>query len=327
VTSMTDTVTARLFKSQALLRLPALFTEPALLLTSILMLLLIACPVAANTATESATQSSTTKPASQLKLIVLAPDLVELLYSLGAGDQIVAASEHADYPEAARALPRVGNYAGLSLESIISLQPDLVLYWQSGTPAADIERLQQLGLKLESFESKTLDDIALHLLRLGELTGRQQQAVQLAGQFRAELQALKTKYSQQQQLAVFYEIWDNPLSSIGNKAWPAQHLAICGARSVLPDGPNPYPQVSAEQVLNANPWLIIQPVSENEPRTLFNWQAFSSVKAVEYQQFAKPNSDLLHRASLRTLGGVRELCQYIEKSRQFYAQVLPGTGR
>lgn len=325
--SMTDTVTAGLFRPQALLRLRALFTAPALLLTSILMLLLIAYPVAANTAAESATQSSTTKPASKLRLIVLAPDLVELLYSLGAGDQIIAASEHADYPEAARTLPKVGNYAGLSLERIISLQPDLVLYWQSGTPAADVERLQQLGLKLESFESKTLDDIALHLLRLGELTGRQQQAAQLAEQFRAELQALKAKYSQQRPLLVFYEIWDNPLSSIGVKAWPAQHLAICGARNVLPDSPNPYPQVSAEQVLSANPWLIIQPVSENEPRTLFNWQAFSSVKAVEYQQFARPNSDLLHRASLRTLGGVRELCQFIEKSRQFYAQVLPKPGR
>lgn len=326
---MTSTVAVQASRPQALLRLRtlfrrALFRQPALLQALVLTLLLIVYPAAAKTTTAAAV---TTKPASRLKLIVLAPDLVELLYSLGAGEQIIAASEHADYPEAARALPRVGNYAGLSLEKIISLQPDLVLYWQSGTPAADIERLQQLGLKLESFESKTLDDIALHLLRLGELTGRQQQAAQLAGQFHAELQALKTKYSQQQQLAVFYEIWDNPLSSIGPSAWPAQHLAICGARNVLPDGPNPYPQVSAEQVLNANPWLIIQPVSENEPRTLFNWQAFSSVKAVEYQQFAKPNSDLLHRASLRTLGGVRELCQLIEKSRQFYAQVLPGAGR
>lgn len=290
-----------------------------------LLLLVFVGAFAANAT--SAALPNTAKAATELKLIVLAPDLVELLYSLGAGDQIIATSEHADYPEAARALPRVGNYAGLSLEKIISLQPDLVLYWQSGTPAADIERLQQLGLKLESFESKTLDDIALHLLKLGELTGRQQQATQLAAEFRAELQALTAKYSQQQQLAVFYEIWDNPLSSIGPSAWPAQHLAICGAQNVLPAGPNPYPQVSAEQVLKADPWLIIQPVSNNEPRNLFNWQTFSSLKAVEYQQFARPNSDLLHRASLRTLGGVRELCQLIEKSRQFYAQVLPKTGR
>lgn len=272
-------------------------------------------------------QAEQAKSANELKLIVLAPDLVELLYSLDAGSQIIASSEHADYPEAAKTLPRVGNYAGLSLEKIVSLQPDLILYWQNGTPVADVERLQALGLKLESFENKTLDDIAKNLLRLGALTGRTEKAEQLATAFRARLQAITTAYSNKTSIPLFYEIWDNPLSTISGQAWPAQHLRLCGAQNIINTRQNPYPQVSVEQVITANPWLIVQPVSKNEPRTLFQWQTFTGVKAVKYQQFAQPNSDLLHRASLRTLTGVQELCHLIDNSRQFYAQVIRGVGR
>lgn len=272
-------------------------------------------------------QAAPTKDATQLKLIVLAPDLVELLYSLDAGSQIIATSEHADYPDAARALPRVGNYAGLSLEKIVSLQPDLILYWQSGTPAADIQRLKQLGFVLESFESKTLDDIAVHLLRLGALTGRTEKAEQLVAGFRRQLQQLTQEYQHKTAVPAFYEIWDNPLSTISTQAWPDQHLVICGAKNVISVPATPYPQLSVEQVISTNPWLIIQPVSVNEPRTLFNWLSFSGIKAVQYQQFIQPNSDLLHRATLRTLTGVQQLCELIDKSRQFYAQVSAGSGR
>lgn len=267
------------------------------------------------------------KKPNELKLIVLAPDLVELLYSLGAGSQIIATSEHADYPEAAKALPRVGNYTGLSLEKIVSLQPDLILYWQSGTPAADVQRLKQLGFAVESFESKTLLDISRHLLRLGALTGRQTKAAELTADFNQQLQQLTRQYQHKTAIPAFYEIWDTPLSSVSAGAWPAQHLALCGAQNVIQEPTNPYPQLSVEQVMSVDPWLIIQPVSNNEPRTLFNWQPFSGIKAVKNHQLIQPNSDLLHRATLRTLTGVQQLCVLIDKSRQFYAQVSQGSGR
>ena len=110
------------------------------------------------------------------RLVVLAPHLVEQLYSIGAGGMIVGTVEHADYPLAAAAIPRIGNYAGLQLESILALKPDLVLFWQSGSPAAEISQLQRLGIRTAGFEPKTLDDIATDLERLGSLTGHQAQA-------------------------------------------------------------------------------------------------------------------------------------------------------
>ncbi len=254
------------------------------------------------------------------RLVVLAPHLVEQLYNIDAGKMIVGTVEHADYPAAASKIPRVGNYAGLQLERILALKPDLVLYWQSGSPAADISRLQSLGIRTEAFEAKTLDDIASDLLRLGELTGRQPLATLRAAEFRQRLAQLRQQYQQQSVVTVFYELWDEPLSTIGPDAWPMQALTLCGGKNIFADARSAYPQVSAEALLQRQPQLILQPASATEARRLTDFpQRFASLRAVQLKQLAKPDADLLHRATLRTLDGVTELCQMLAKSRAFYA--------
>lgn len=255
------------------------------------------------------------------RLVVLAPHLVEQLYSIDAGHLIVGTVEHADFPAAATKIPRVGNYAGLQLESILALQPDLVLYWQSGSAAADIKALQQLGIRTESFEANTLEDIAVDLIRLGALTGHDIAAKQQAHKFQQRLLHLRQQYQHQQPVSVFYELWDEPLSTIGPGAWPMHALTLCGASNVFADATSAYPQVSTEALLERQPQLILQPVSDTESRRLTEYSTrFATLRAVQLKQLAQPNADLLHRATLRTLDGVTELCQMIESSRAFYQQ-------
>jgi vitamin B12 transport system substrate-binding protein len=265
--------------------------------------------------------------AAAKRLVVLAPNLVELIFSLGGGAQIIATTDHADYPEAARSIPRVGNYAAIQLEKVVALQPDLVLVWDTGTPAADIKKMQQLGLKVLHFQTTKLEDIASQLLQLGALVGQQTTAQELSTAYLQQLNVLKSQYQTQPPVSVFYELWDNPLSTISRDAWPQQHLNVCGAKNIFENASAAYPQVGLEQVIAANPALIIQPISENEPRTLVSWQRWPELRATKYKQIIQPDSDLLHRATLRTLDGVATLCREIAKSRQFYAQVPAASGR
>lgn len=255
------------------------------------------------------------------RLVVLAPNLVELIFSLGGGAQIVGTTDHADYPAAARTIPRVGNYAAIQLESLVALQPDLVLVWDTGTPAADIQKMQQLGLKVLHFQTHQLEDIASQLVQLGELVQQQAKAAELSAEFLQQLKNLRQQYQAQPLISVFYELWDNPLSTINKDAWPSQHLRVCGAQNIFDQASAAYPQVGLEQVIAADPALIIQPTSENEPRTLVQWQRWPELTAAKNNQIIQVDSDLLHRATLRTLDGVAILCRKIANSRQFYAQV------
>ena len=82
------------------------------------------------------------------RIIALAPHIVEILYDIGAGDQIIGTTDFADYPEQAKLIPRIGNHAKLQIERVIALQPDLIIAWRSGNPSDDLNRLSQLGFTI-----------------------------------------------------------------------------------------------------------------------------------------------------------------------------------
>lgn len=248
--------------------------------------------------------------AAAARLVVLAPNLVELLYSIGAGSQIVGTVEFADYPEAAKQLPRLGNFQGIQLEKIIVLKPDLVLYWRSGSKPQDIESLTRLGIKSVGFEPQQPSDIVGMLKQLGELTGRQQRAQTLAKQTEQRLAALKG-YQQGRAVSVFYEIWHEPLTTVGRNDWPAQALALCGAVST-PALSTAYPQVSIERLIATPPELILLPSSVNEPRPHFDYQQWPALAKVPQMTV---DADLLHRATLRTIDGIEQLCQAVDLHR------------
>lgn len=254
------------------------------------------------------------------RIIALSPHLVEQLYSIGVGDKIVGTTEHADYPHQARSIPRVGNYAQLQVEKILALKPDLVLAWTDGNPAADINKLRQFGLNVVDSNPLLLTDIAKELRVLGQLTGAEDKAEQQAQWMEKGLAELRQRYSTQQKVIVFYELWQQPLSTVAQKAWPQQQLELCGASNPFATAIGDYPQVSIEHVVASQPQLIIQPVSVNEPRTLLNWSRWPAIPAVKYQQFSQPDSDLVHRTTNRMLQGVRQLCADIDKTRQFFAK-------
>ena len=85
---------------------------------------------------------------SKPSIIALAPHIVEMLYDVGAGEQIIGTTSFADYPEQAKKIPRIGNYVRLQLERVIELQPDLIIAWKSGNPSDDLALLEQLGFNI-----------------------------------------------------------------------------------------------------------------------------------------------------------------------------------
>jgi vitamin B12 transport system substrate-binding protein len=246
------------------------------------------------------------------RIIALAPHLVENLFSIGAGDRIVGTSAYADYPAAAKQIPQVSDYSGVQIEKVLALKPDLVLAWKSGTPAADVTRMQQLGLTVVVTDIDDLAQLASHLRQLGQLTGTSESANQLADDYQQQLVQLEQQYQQATPVDSFYELWGNPLTTAANRAWPAQQLALCGGRNVFADTLGDYPQIGLEQVLVRNPTLIIQPISATEKRQLVNWQQWPALKAVKHQHILQPNADALHRTTLRMLPALRQLCQQID---------------
>ena len=82
------------------------------------------------------------------RIVALMPHATELLYAVGAGQQIVGAVDYSDYPPEAKSIPRVGGYSGLNIEAIVALQPDLIVAWPEGNNSRELARLEQLGFDI-----------------------------------------------------------------------------------------------------------------------------------------------------------------------------------
>ena len=254
------------------------------------------------------------------RIVALAPHIVESLYAIGAGENIIATTEHSDYPEAAKQIPRVGNYARLQIERIVQLKPDVVIAWKTGNPEEDLVRLEKYGLNLVYSNPTSLESVANELLLLGKLSGREQKASLLAAQYLSRLNSLKARYQKAKPVSGFYEMWARPLRTVANKAWLQQQLEVCGVDNLFASLKDDYPLINLEKVLASNPQVVIQPSphSKSAPDAL-NWDRWPHIPASKHGFIFHPDADKTHRMTARMLDELERLCEQVDQARIAYA--------
>ena len=104
------------------------------------------------------------------RIVSLAPANTEIAYAIGAGDKMVAGTSYDDYPEAAKSLPKIGDFANPNVEKIASFQPDLVLA-AGGIQDELRSKLEKLGMQVYVVDPKTYDGVMTDITNLGRLTG------------------------------------------------------------------------------------------------------------------------------------------------------------
>lgn len=250
------------------------------------------------------------------RIVSLAPHLTELLYAAGAGDRLVGAIEHSDYPEAARNLPRVGSESGINLEALLRLKPDLVAAWPNAGSRRQIERLAALGIPVYRSEPRELDDIAVTLQALGELAGTRAVAEAAARAFRERAARLQREHSAKPRLRVFYQVWDRPLMTVNGAHLISKVIRLCGGENVFAALPVIAPPIDREAVLRADPEVIIASGADGlRPAWLDDWNAFSQLTAVRRGSLHAVPPELMQRHTPRILDGAERLCALFDQAR------------
>ncbi|MCL1126885.1 cobalamin-binding protein [Shewanella surugensis] len=237
-----------------------------------------------------------------------------MLFAIGAGDTIIATSDSADFPEEAKVIPRVGGFYGIQIEKIIELNPDLIVTWKGGNNVETLDRLTSLGFTLVNSDPKTLADVARDLERLGQLTGHEAQANKLAKNYRQQLSLLRQENAAKADVKVFYQLWSTPLMTVAKNSWIQQIIDVCHGQNIFYAAENEYPQVSVESVLLKAPDVILQ--SQDEGNIIgIDWSPWHEIPAVINKHIYQLDADLLHRPSLRTLLGIKTLCDVLDDAR------------
>jgi iron complex transport system substrate-binding protein len=248
------------------------------------------------------------------RIVSLAPHLTEQLFAIGAGDLIVGTTDFADFPDAARGLPRVARAHSVDLERVSAARPDLVLIWGSGFPPATVDAVRRLGVPTFVSEPARLADIATSLERLGALTGRSPERA--AAAFNAKLGALRDRYRGRREVRVFYQVWNDPLMTLGGRHVVSEGIALCGGRNVFADLAPIAPRVSTEAVLAADPEVIVTAEPGARPSdALAMWQRFGRISAVRRNLLVTLDADRINRHGPRIVDEIAVLCEAIDRAR------------
>ena len=247
------------------------------------------------------------------RIVTLAPNLAELVWTAGAGDALVGTVEWSDWPEAVRALPRVGNAFRVDLEALASLEPDLVLAWGGGNPDHLIRRLEADGYRVEVLAPRRLEDIGRHIAVIGRLAGTEPAARRAAGRYRATLDALAAAQAGKPPLRVFFQASWRPLYTVGSGQLIGEVIALCGGVNVFADLCELAPSVSVEAVLASDPQAIL--TASEERGGLDSWQRWPELAAVRYHNLFAIPGDFIARPAPRILEGARRVCAALDDAR------------
>ena len=255
-------------------------------------------------------------PAPARRIVSLAPHVTENLFAAGAGGQVVGTVDYSDYPEAAKKIARVGGYSRLDLEAVAALRPDLIIAWESGNAPGHVAKLRSLGIPVFISQPNRIEDVAELLENFGQLAGTSAVANGAAARFRARLAEIRKQYSGQPRVPTFYQIWKQPLMSVGRQQIISDVISLCGGSNVFGQVEQMAPKVSEEAVLAANPEAIIASgMGDSRPEWLDDWKRWKQITAVARDNLFFVPPELIQRHTPRILEGAARLCEHLETAR------------
>lgn len=244
------------------------------------------------------------------RVVSLLPSNTEILFAVGAGDQVVGVTSYCNYPEEAATREQVGGITtkSLNIESIVALQPDLVL--ATGSQAEIVPILEESSLTVIVLEPATFDDIFANIELVGRVTGHTDEVSTLTNALRRRVDTVVTTVSAADtQPTVFYEVWHDPLMTAGPNTFIGQLITLAGGESIFADVEEDWPQVSAEAVVERDPAFILGPDSHGEeltPEKIKTRTGWENIAAVQNEEIYILNGDAVSRPGPRIVDMLEE---------------------
>ena len=244
------------------------------------------------------------------RIVSLAPGATAMMFAAGAGAHIVGTSDYSNEPEAAQRIERVGDSQSVDIERILALHPDVVVVWSSGNSAAQIARLERVGLPVYRHRIRRLADIPDSVRRFGALAGTAEVAMPAAQALEGRIAALEQRYVAGSGGTLLVQVWDHPIYTVGQSELMTDVVAICGYRNIYADLPEPGPAVSLESVLERDPEVILAvgPDRAAADEWLRGWRAYPTLRAVRSGRLIPWTDQRLSRLGPSMVDAAEALC-------------------
>lgn len=245
------------------------------------------------------------------RIISLAPNTTEILFSAGLGDRIVGVTTFCDYPEEAKKKPKIGGMSNPSLEAVVSLKPDIVIMTTDGNPKEFEQRLHSMKIKTYVFEARTLPELPDGIRKMGIALDAKERFDSLASEIKQSIKRF-TVMKTASRGKVLFIIWPEPLIVAGPRTAINDAINLLGGINIAESAKIQYPKYSIEEIFRESPDIIIIGKGHKDMRKLSGGllKRLSNVPSVKNKKVFYV-SDSLYRLGPRVIKGIEELAGYL----------------
>lgn len=254
-------------------------------------------------------QRTVSLPAPAQRVVSLAPSITETLFAIGAGEQVVGVTDYCNYPPEARHKQRVGGIINPSIETIVSLKPDLILLSMEGNVRTDFEKLTALGVSVFVTNPRTLEGIYLSILRVGQLVGRADSAGRLVHFLRVRADEIRQKAQHATRRSVLLFVSLQPIIVAGTGTFLAELISQAGGENAAAGASSHYPSYSREAVLKDDPDVLIflSSIGGSNAELARLYPEWSKLKAFRRGAVYHVNADVVSRPGPRAVDALDTL--------------------
>ena len=244
------------------------------------------------------------------RIISLSPTATEILFAIGAGEQVVAVDDQSNFPSNAPVTDLSGYTP--NVEAIAAYDPDLVV--TSYDPGDLVDGLNVLGIKpLIQSAAMTLEDTYSQIIELGELTGHSKEAEKL----NKEIQSSVSSVTPSGNGLTYYHEVDNTLYSTTSKTFLGQLYDLLGLVNIADPADEDgfgWPQLSSEFIVDTDPDLIFLADADlgESPQTVSSRPGWSSMQAVTEGRIIVLDTDIASRWGPRVVDFLEQVESAIE---------------
>ncbi len=244
------------------------------------------------------------------RLVSLAPNLTEIVFAVGAGENLVGVTTFCDHPEEAKAIRKVGDTQKPNLESIVALKPQVVFVSTASQLEAFAKTLDQQGIAVFVAGPNSLDGIYKSIETIGSIVGNAEKAEKLVDSLKQRVSSARGPVVYGSVPKVFVQIDRDSLYTTGSDSYITDIIQRAGGFSATADLATAYPKISRETALAMNPEVIIISESENnrEPN-----EAFRNSPAVRNGRVYRVNADLLSRPGPRVVDALEQIARKLNE--------------
>lgn len=244
------------------------------------------------------------------RIVSLAPGITEILFALGAGDNVVGVTDFDDYPREVVNIAKVGDFHGPNMEAIAAQKPDII-FASTLSGQNNMEALQRLGIPVLVLEARDIDQIYSSIQMIGEITGKTHEGSMLTSDMKTRMEAIREKVASYTKPRVFYIVDLNGSYTAGNGTFIDQLITLAGGINVACDGEG-WVQYSMEKLVEKNPEVIIAAPHAGDIKSLNKMTGYKDTEAVKNDRIFVVSSDnIISRTSYRIVLGLEEIAKFL----------------